>query len=120
MAIPHRPVGTGATTVKIVHRTDSTYGRDGAPTGNINSGYFVFIGRQLWQKIGRPDRVLISRVKNRIDIYSAMEGTGYAVTNVQNNGMPRCSVGKEAIEQLELGEGEYEAQTDRITIWFVK
>jgi len=118
--INHRPVGSGYTTIRIQKRTDPTYGRDKQPIpGTQNAGYFIHIGRSLWQQIGSPERVAIDVThKNTYVICACGDSEGWRVVNTEQNGMPRISIGKIAIEDLGLIEETYQGEVQDNQIWF--
>jgi hypothetical protein len=108
----HRPIGTGAITVRVKRRTDKT------TNGDINGGAWIFIGRALWQQIGMPERVAIANdVPGYYTIRPVKDG-GYKVTNIDQDGMPRLSVGKTTIDALRLPEGTYAASASSTEIKF--
>jgi len=107
----HRPRGSGSSLIRIARRSDLSFDRNGEHTQNVNAGYFLFIGRALWQQIDCPLRITLTE-------NSITPGDDYAVVNTAQNGQPRCSVGRERIETLGLTEGEYPATIDGSTIRF--
>lgn len=110
--IGHRSIGSGATTVRVKARTDKT------ANGEVNGGAWIFIGRALWQYIGSPERVTLANdVPGYYTIRPVTDG-GYKVTNVEQDGMPRLSVGKPTMEALALLEGVYEASASSIEVKF--
>ncbi len=103
MTLPHRPTGSGSTTVRIAKRTD-------------NNGYFLFIGRKLYQdKYIKIDKVS----KNAYEIRHS-DTAPYTVTNTGQNGMPRISIGEASLKSLSLTGGEWEATVKDNKVLFVK
>ena len=111
--IGQRPLGSGAATVRVKARTDKN------TNGEVNGGAWIFIGRALWQQIGMPERVTIANDVPGFYTIRPSQGDGsYKVTNVEQDGMPRLSVGKPTMEALALPEGTYEASASSTEIKF--
>lgn len=72
-----------------------------------NAGYLMFIGKRLWQDIGRPERVALSRWGKtyKIKVASADEDS-YAIMASQQ-AIPRIAVGSSAMGDLKLHEGRF-------------
>lgn len=109
----HRTLGSGATTVTVRHRSDKS------ANGDINPGYIILIGRRLWQDIGQPQRVSIhSDAPGYFEIRPIGGEGGWKITNIDQDGMPRISIGKSAIESIHLPEGTFEASAGSMIIRF--
>ena len=98
-----RPVGSGATTLRVQHRHGQR-----VPAR-------LYIGRRLWQEIGRPGRVGIARSGQGIVIRGVTSG-GYAVCGIAQNTQPRISIGMAVLEGLELAEGYHAGRVEGQTI----
>lgn len=95
---PHRPYGSGATTITVRKRTD-------------NAGYLLLIGRKLWQDIGQPERITFGGGEGRWSIEASQLDAKYRVVGAAQNTIPRFSVGAKVVGSLGLAAGVYAAQT---------
>lgn len=91
-----RPKGSGARFIRIEPRE----------TGH---GAYVHVGRALWQELGEPQRMDIQRIGGALVLTPCGDGVGYSLTRAPN-GMPKATVGQDAVETLRLAEGRYGAQ----------
>ena len=91
-----RPRGSGARFIRIVTR------RNGI-------GAVVHVGRAIWQELGEPKRLDIQRhgFGGQLWMRPCAEGIGYRVTQPPN-GMPRFTVGQDAVDALGLTEGRHD------------
>ena len=83
-----RPRGSGAQFVRVEDQ-----GGQRSPR--------LHIGRALWQLLGEPSRFDLQRVGGRVVLRPATGDVGYAVSRPPN-GMPRISIGNEALDALGL------------------
>lgn len=88
-----RPVGSGYRTVMVEERGDAT-------------GYRLYIGRAIWQAIGRPARVDLERDGRALVI---RPGTTLAVIGQRWNVQPRVALGLRRAEDLGLQPGTWHA-----------
>lgn len=90
-----RPKGSGARFVRVEARE----------TGH---GAYVHVGRALWQELGEPRRMDIQRVGGTVRMAPCSDGVGYRFTRPPN-GMPKATIGQDALDALGLIERRYPA-----------
>lgn len=94
-----RPKGTGARFVRVE-------GRHGGKPGAV-----IHVGRAIWQELGEPGRFDLQRVGGQLRLTPCGEGVGYAVSRPKN-GMPRMTIGQDALDALRLDVRRYEAHIE--------
>ncbi len=95
--IGHRPFGSGHRVVRIDRRPD-------------NPGYWLFVGRYLWQAIGQPERLRITHEEGGWVLAATDNEEGsYAVSNIDQDGIPRLTIGAPQYKALGLDAGTYAA-----------
>jgi hypothetical protein len=99
-----RPKGSGARFVRVEPRA----------TG---FGAYVHVGRALWQELGEPARMDIQRLGAAVRLTPCGDGAGYRFTRGPN-GMPKCTIGQDALDALGLIERRYDARIEAGAIVF--
>lgn len=99
-----RPKGSGARFVRVEARE----------TGH---GAYIHVGRALWQELGESKRLDIQRVGTTLRLTPCGDGVGYRFTRPPN-GMPKCTIGQEALDALGLIERRYDATIEAGAIVF--
>lgn len=94
-----RPKGSGARFVRVE-------GRHGDKPGAQ-----VHVGRALWQELGEPKRLDLQWIGGALRLTPCGAESGYALTRAPN-GMPKCSLGQDALDALRLAEGRYPARIE--------
>lgn len=93
-----RPKGSGARFVRVEARE----------TGH---GAYIHLGRALWQELGEPERLDIQRVGGAVRLTPCDGSAGYRFTHAPN-GMPKCTIGQDALDALRLDERRYTARIE--------
>jgi hypothetical protein len=99
-----RPKGSGARFVRVEPRE----------TGH---GAYVHVGRALWQELGEPARLDMQRIGRSVRLTPCGEAEGYRFTRPPN-GMPKCTIGQDALDALRLDERRYDARIEAGAIVF--
>lgn len=100
-----RPKGSGARFVRVEGR------HGGKPGAQLH------VGRALWQELGEPERLDIQRHGAALRLAPCGDAVGYAVSRPPN-GMPRFTIGQDALEALRLDERRYDARIEAGAIVF--
>jgi hypothetical protein len=98
-----RPKGTGARFVRVERRHSD------------KPGAVVHVGRALWQELGEPARLDLQRIGATLRLTPCLPGVGYALSRPKN-GMPRMTIGQDALEALRLDMRRYDARIEAGTI----